>query len=139
MGSPCEGSKQCKRVQASAAVCGEIRGGRVAAHGPLVHVAGCRPGRTSQSSRSLTKKGQPARGPSDAPRPELFTPAAQSARATGSFLPFSAGAKGCPAAAFALHEMRVLVVMTLQRYTLRFDGGVCIDTRQGAPVWQGAA
>ena len=70
--------------------------------------------------------------PCDKPRPELFTPAAQAARSPGCFLPFSAGAKGCPAAGFALHEMRMLLVLTLQRFELREApaGGVCVALRQ---------
>ena len=69
------------------------------------------------------------------PRPELFTAAAQSARASGCFLPFSAGAKGCPASAFALHEMRMLLVMVLQRFELREapgGRGVCCLARGAA-------
>ena len=58
------------------------------------------------------------RPPSDAPQPERFAKGSQAARAAGSFLPFSAGAKGCPAATFALHEMRMLLVMVLQRFEL---------------------
>lgn len=70
--------------------------------------------------------------PCDAPRPELFTPAARAARVPGCFLPFSAGAKGCPAAGFALHESRMLLAMVVQRFELYVaEGGegVCLTTR----------
>ena len=68
------------------------------------------------------------------PRPEFFTRAAQAARPTGCYLPFSAGAKGCPAARFATHEMRLLLVRVLQRFELRLDsaGAVCLDRRKPA-------
>ena len=48
----------------------------------------------------------------------FFTPAARKLRRPGCFLPFSAGPKGCPAAGFALHEMRLLLVRVLQRFEL---------------------
>jgi cytochrome P450 len=69
--------------------------------------------------------------PCDAPRPEFFTRAAQKSRTPGSFLPFSTGAKGCPASGFALHEMRVLLVMLLQRFELAGapGGGVLCTPR----------
>ena len=69
--------------------------------------------------------------PCDTPRPELFSPAAQATRSSGSFLPFSAGAKGCPAAMFALHEMRLMIAMLLQRFELlpARGGGVCVARR----------
>jgi cytochrome P450 len=46
-------------------------------------------------------------------------------------LPFSTGAKGCPASGFALHEMRVLLVMLLQRFELAGapGGGVLCTPR----------
>ena len=55
----------------------------------------------------------------DTPRPELFEPAASAARPAGCWLPFSAGPKGCPAGAFALHEMRLLLAMALRRFELQ--------------------
>ncbi len=70
--------------------------------------------------------------PNDQPQPELFTDSAQAARPAGSFLPFSAGAKGCPAGGFALHEMRMLLVRVLQVFELREDAagkGVCCIVR----------
>ena len=70
--------------------------------------------------------------PNDQPQPELFTDSAQAARPVGSFLPFSAGAKGCPAGGFALHEMRMLLVRVLQVFELREDAagkGVCCIMR----------
>ena len=69
--------------------------------------------------------------PCDAPRPEFFTRAAQKSRTPGSFLPFSTGAKGCPASGFALHEMRVLLAMLLQRFELAGapGGGVLCTPR----------
>ena len=74
--------------------------------------------------------------PCEVPRPELFAAAAQAARAPGCFLPFSAGAKGCPAAGFALHEMRMLLAMVLQRFELceasQGSDGVCVVVRQAS-------
>ena len=72
--------------------------------------------------------------PCDTPRPEFFTHAAQKSRTPGSFLPFSTGAKGCPASGFALHEMRVLLVMLLQRFELAAvgAGGVLCTPRAAA-------
>lgn len=61
--------------------------------------------------------------PCDVPQPAHFASGAQAARVSGCFLPFSAGAKGCPAAGFALHEMRMLLVMVLQRFELSDAGG----------------
>jgi cytochrome P450 len=56
--------------------------------------------------------------PCDVPRPEFFSKAARAAREAGAFLPFSFGAKGCPAASFALHEMRMVLALVVQRFEL---------------------
>jgi cytochrome P450 len=72
-------------------------------------------------------------GEEDTPQPELFSPEAQASRPPGCFLPFSAGAKGCPASLFSLHEMRMLLAVVLQRFELTEaaggGGGVCLVPR----------
>ena len=71
--------------------------------------------------------------PCDTPRPELFSPDAMASRAPGCFLPFSAGAKGCPAGGFALHEMRMMLVLVLQKFELSPAAkgvGVCVTARR---------
>ena len=69
--------------------------------------------------------------PADRFQPDdSFDATAHAARPAGCFLPFSAGAKGCPAAAFALHEMRMLLALTLQRFDLApVAGGIAATPR----------
>lgn len=62
------------------------------------------------------------------PSPSHFQQGAGAAaggeRPRGSFLPFSAGPKGCVASQFALHEMRLLLVMAARRFNfVELDGG----------------
>ena len=75
--------------------------------------------------------------PCDVPRPEFFSKAARTARDAGAFLPFSFGAKGCPAASFALHEMRMVLALVVQRFELVTlpssgdpGGGVAVGLRR---------
>ena len=70
--------------------------------------------------------------PCDTPSPELFSHEAMASRPPGCFLPFSAGAKGCPAGGFALHEMRMMLALVLQRFELAPASkgvGVCVTRR----------
>jgi cytochrome P450 len=56
--------------------------------------------------------------------PDRFLPAAIAERPRNSYLPFGLGPRNCIGKHFALTELHLVLVMILQRYTLRLPDGV---------------
>lgn len=74
------------------------------------------------------------------PAPERFDPARWETIAPGTYeyLPFGAGPHMCLGSTFALHEIKIVLAMLLQRYGLALQPGARIDRRVKitmAPRW----